>query len=388
MSTFSNWRWMLATGILAVSLYGFPLRAQDETKPGGGAARVETKVQVDGDKIVIIDGDGVRREVDIAGARSVMIQRGKNIIVRDGQQEQQVFGKAIVVGPDGETMEVDLTDAQDGVAGGADNFLFKFRPLNIVGDGGENIVIRALTPGNKYYIGVTCQPVDEELAVHMGLSAHVGLVVKSVSPESPAARGGLEVDDIILNADDKELTTPDDLAQAVNQAGEAGRELSLSIVRDGKDVRITLKPEERKGMRVLNKLEGWQPFENLQLEGIGPGIIQWDNSKLDGLSEELAERMKNFELANVQALEEWKQRTAEMRERFQEELQNFQRDNPHWLKLQGELEALQSGQLQDRIRELTEKLDAARSEIQTLREKMKELVREQVEQELNSRRDK
>ena len=62
-------------------------------------------------------------------------------------------------------------------------------------------VIDALAKGqrpSRGYLGVGLQPLDEDLAPSLGLPKNSGEIVRSLVPDGPAARGGLQQGDVIV----------------------------------------------------------------------------------------------------------------------------------------------------------------------------------------------
>jgi len=96
---------------------------------------------------------------------------------------------------------------------------------------------------SEYWIGVECSPVDPTLRAQLQLPEGQGLVVRSVVPDSPAAKVGLREHDILLQAGEKKLGSLKDLIDAVEAAKE--QKLSLEIVREGKRQKIEVTPAKR-----------------------------------------------------------------------------------------------------------------------------------------------
>jgi len=107
---------------------------------------------------------------------------------------------------------------------------------------------------SEYWIGVECTRVDPTLRAHLQLPEGQGLVVRSVVPDSPAAKAGLREHDILLQAGDKKLGSLDDLIDAVQAAKE--QKLSLEFVREGKRQKIEVTPVKRPSEQMLPGF-GW-----------------------------------------------------------------------------------------------------------------------------------
>ncbi len=95
----------------------------------------------------------------------------------------------------------------------------------------------------KYWIGVECREAPPELKSQLGLAEDEGLLVVHLTAEGPAAKAGLKRHDIIVSAGDDKLKRVPDLIKAVNAAD--GKEMSLKIIRAGKEQTIAVTPAER-----------------------------------------------------------------------------------------------------------------------------------------------
>ncbi|HEV7267771.1 MAG TPA: Do family serine endopeptidase [Falsiroseomonas sp.] len=82
------------------------------------------------------------------------------------------------------------------------------------------------------WLGVSLQPVDQELAQALGLQDQRGALVSSVEPGSPAARAGLRAGDLVTRAGERQVQNPRDLAAAVAET-DPGSQLALTLRRDG-----------------------------------------------------------------------------------------------------------------------------------------------------------
>jgi regulator of sigma E protease len=80
------------------------------------------------------------------------------------------------------------------------------------------------------------------LALPVSTIASNGLIVRAVVADSPAYEAGIEPGDIILEVDGQDVRRQGDMQDIVN-SGEEGAEITLSILRNGQEEEITLKPE-------------------------------------------------------------------------------------------------------------------------------------------------
>lgn len=87
------------------------------------------------------------------------------------------------------------------------------------------------------YIGITGLDLDEKTAEYNKLV--VGIYIKAIDDFSSAEKAGLKVGDVIIEADDKKVTTMNELNEIKN-THKIGDEMTLKVNRNGKDVSITL----------------------------------------------------------------------------------------------------------------------------------------------------
>ena len=80
------------------------------------------------------------------------------------------------------------------------------------------------------WLGVETYPVDSSLSVRYGLPVKKGAIVIGIAPDSPASKSGIEVGDIIVNYNDKEINNTEDLVIA-EHAAKIGDKVKLVIYR-------------------------------------------------------------------------------------------------------------------------------------------------------------
>lgn len=94
--------------------------------------------------------------------------------------------------------------------------------------------------GNRR-IGISTQSLSKQLADYFGVKDG-GVLITSVTENSPAAKAGLKAGDVITAIDGEKLDSPGDLTRALNKK-ESG-DVSLTIVRDKNMRTVTLTPEK------------------------------------------------------------------------------------------------------------------------------------------------
>jgi serine protease Do len=82
------------------------------------------------------------------------------------------------------------------------------------------------------WLGVKIQTVSEDIAESLGVEENTGALVSAVTPESPAAKGGLLPGDVILKFDGKSVSTMRGLPRLVAQA-PIGKSVDVELLRGG-----------------------------------------------------------------------------------------------------------------------------------------------------------
>lgn len=285
---------------LALSLPFVPitLRAQ-EAKPApqgiqtirvveGQALPPQEPLQVQGKSIIVVDKDGKKTEIPIEGNGSITITQSAQETNKDGKVERKVMGKAVIVGPDGKQQEIELDGGGFGFQlGGEDGSvpLPGFMPTTV--------------QISKYFIGVHCEPVDDATREELRLAEKAGLQVIEVTPDSPAQKAGLQAGDVLLYANDTELGSREQLIDAVQKAGEANDELAFSIVRDGKEEKVVVRPGQRPEMPALPNMPGLRALPVLPPR-LGGMDIEVDG---EGMAPDMEALRKQMEQLRVQILQ-------------------------------------------------------------------------------------
>jgi serine protease Do len=94
------------------------------------------------------------------------------------------------------------------------------------------------------WLGVQIQPIDRDLAEVFGLEDVAGALVAEVVEFSPAAKGGLEVGDIVTSVDGRPVDSPRDLARTV-ALHDAGATVEVGVIRDGRARALSIELGER-----------------------------------------------------------------------------------------------------------------------------------------------
>lgn len=100
--------------------------------------------------------------------------------------------------------------------------------------------------GKAGFLGVMLTPMTAELRTHEGVPESAGVLVSRVIADSPAARAGLQVGDVVTAVDGAAVASPHDLARAIGGRKD-GDLVTLELWRGGAVQNLTATVEEREG---------------------------------------------------------------------------------------------------------------------------------------------
>lgn len=89
------------------------------------------------------------------------------------------------------------------------------------------------------WLGVKIQTVNEDIAETLGVPDNMGALVSAITPDSPAAKSGLEVGDVIMKFDGKDVTTMRGLPKIVAQA-PIGKAVDVEVLRKGETKKLSV----------------------------------------------------------------------------------------------------------------------------------------------------
>ncbi len=118
------------------------------------------------------------------------------------------------------------------------------------------------------WLGVGVQDLTPELGRALGVDATEGALVSDVTPNTPAARGGLRADDVIVSVNDEKVDSARTLTRAVGFM-PPGEEVTLGVLREGKQREVKVTLGERPDLEGVRRRAPAQPEEESRTEGLG-----------------------------------------------------------------------------------------------------------------------
>lgn len=103
--------------------------------------------------------------------------------------------------------------------------------------GGDGMVFSF---GNNRRIGVSTMQLTKQLAEYFGVAEGQGVLVTSVSDDSPAAKAGIKAGDVITAIDGEKVEQAGDVTRGINKKKEG--DVTLTVIRKGNQRTITVTP--------------------------------------------------------------------------------------------------------------------------------------------------
>jgi C-terminal processing protease CtpA/Prc len=127
------------------------------------------------------------------------------------------------------------------------------------------------------YLGVEIVEVDSAKAGQIGLKEPHGALVVRVVENSPAAKAGLQVNDVIVGWNDIRVLGVEPLIELVH-ATPVGSTVELNVIRDNASMNLSATLEKRSGQIFSFMPHGSDSLMHLELESLGKKL---ENMKLD-----------------------------------------------------------------------------------------------------------
>jgi Do/DeqQ family serine protease len=124
------------------------------------------------------------------------------------------------------------------------------------------------------WLGAKLQDVTVEIAESLGLKRPGGALVANVSPDSPAARGGLKTGDLIIAVDGQAIDDPNafDYRFATKPLGGSAQ---IGLLRNGKEARVTVALESAPDIpRDELVIRARSPFLGAKVANLSPALAE------------------------------------------------------------------------------------------------------------------
>jgi serine protease Do len=142
------------------------------------------------------------------------------------------------------------------------------------------------------YLGISLQPLDENIAPTLGLPKDSGEIVRWVQPGEAAARAGIQAGDVVVRVNGQPVT-PDQTASYLIANNAVGARIPIDIIRDGKPIRINATVAQRPTEDQLAALTGGTAGDDSGAVGTAPVPTQQAlGLSLQSLTPELARASK------------------------------------------------------------------------------------------------
>ncbi|TMM49441.1 trypsin-like peptidase domain-containing protein [Sulfitobacter sabulilitoris] len=132
------------------------------------------------------------------------------------------------------------------------------------------------------WAGMTGQPLDADMAAAFGLDRPGGIIVSGLHAESPFARAGFAVGDVITAVNGQPVNTPSEMVYRMSVTG-LGKTAQITRLRDGaaSDVGVPLMAAPEEPPRAILQMNNRTLFPGLTLSRVNPGVIAEFNLPLD-----------------------------------------------------------------------------------------------------------
>lgn len=137
----------------------------------------------------------------------------------------------------GQIVGINTLIVRDSIGGAPAEGLGFAVPSNTVRSVAEQLISRGRI---EYpFIGISYTEVTPQLATEMNISVKNGVIVTQVTPGSPAARSGIQAQDVVTKIDSNVIDEDHSLRSILFQY-RVGDEVTLTVVRGGREVQIKL----------------------------------------------------------------------------------------------------------------------------------------------------
>lgn len=106
--------------------------------------------------------------------------------------------------------------------------------------------------GPRVYLGVSILNLTPELRAHFGAPKDAGVMISEVRPESPAARAGIQVGDVVIRIGGDRIERFRDVTRVVGDH-KKGDKVDVELFRDHATRKLSVTLDEREGEALLER---------------------------------------------------------------------------------------------------------------------------------------
>ncbi len=155
------------------------------------------------------------------------------------------------------------------------------------GKSGDDESVSVTVMAGKGRLGVSLLEISPELRVHFGAPRDRGVLVNTVRADSPAARAGIAVGDVVTEVDgDAALGAPQVLSAMSDR--KKGDTVAVVLVRAGRSMTVKARMEDDPGSFTVDP-DAWRDVDR----GLDFGLP--GNRKLEKRLQELEQRLEKLE---------------------------------------------------------------------------------------------
>lgn len=126
---------------------------------------------------------------------------------------------------------------------------------------------------SRPWLGVTIQEVNERIASQMGITDPRGVLVADVADGSPADEAGVNLGDVIVRLNGRDVEDAGDFISRIQEAG-VGSTVALEVNRAGatEEINVTLEPMPSAAMLGSARMGGMSSMSGM-MSGMGQGMM-------------------------------------------------------------------------------------------------------------------
>jgi S1-C subfamily serine protease len=127
------------------------------------------------------------------------------------------------------------------------------------------------------WLGVSLQDSDRETAEELGLTGKKGALASQVFIGSPAEKGGIVPGDFITHVNGREASGSSQLSMMIGDV-RVGDTAQLKVIRDGREIEVSVKIEERKDEVAADNSKLWPGLYAIALTDDVKNSLDLDDS--------------------------------------------------------------------------------------------------------------